>query len=68
MTTLSQAALDICSENYAKNCGGCPLRQECVSNIGPGYEGLQRWQDKVNEAAEKIKGEIEDVQTNSHHC
>lgn len=55
MKILSPFALAICEENYAKNCGGCSLRPECVSGIGPGYEGLERWQDKVNAAATKVR-------------
>jgi len=48
---LSDQALSICRENYANNCGGCPLRPVCVTHIGPGQEALARWTERVNEAA-----------------
>lgn len=57
MKPLSTIAISICEENYTKNCGSCPLRPVCVTGIGPGYEGLQRWQDNINAAAEEIARE-----------
>ncbi|WP_226000924.1 hypothetical protein [Paenibacillus sp. BJ-4] len=54
MSGLSDKALQICKENHKKNCGGCPIRTECVYPIGPGTEALERWTEKVNAAAENI--------------
>lgn len=51
---LTAAALAICEANYTKNCGGCPLRPECVGSIGPGQEALDRWTTRINERAEEL--------------
>ncbi len=54
---LTEKAKTICKENYDKNCGGCPLRRVCVTTIGPGYDGLNKWTESVNQAAEELKPE-----------
>ncbi|MBY0024522.1 hypothetical protein H7K28_15030 [Paenibacillus polymyxa] len=51
---LSDKALQICRENYKKNCGRCPIRMECIYPIGPGKEAFERWRDNVNAAAENV--------------
>ncbi len=51
---LSDKALQICKDNYKKNCGRCPIRTECIYPIGPGKEAWERWTKNVNTAAENI--------------
>jgi len=72
MAELSEEAKRICKENYTKNCHRCPIRPQCTSPVGPGYEAQYRWLNVVNEAADKVgtgtqgvslKGGIEDVRT-----
>lgn len=52
---LSAADLAICNANYAKNCGGCPLRSVCIGNPGPGQEVLGRWKTRINERAAELQ-------------
>lgn len=51
---LTEQAISICRENYDKNCGGCPLRKECVTNVPYGQEALDRWTERVNQAASTL--------------
>ncbi|MFD0710611.1 hypothetical protein [Paenibacillus sp. GCM10027626] len=52
---LTSTAKSICEQNYKSNCGGCPLRPECVGQIGPGKESFDRWIDRVNQLADEIE-------------
>ncbi|OMD85666.1 hypothetical protein BSK49_19310 [Paenibacillus odorifer] len=52
MTDLSEAAKQICRENLKDNCHRCPLRLQCVRNLGAGREAYERWLSEVNTAAE----------------
>ncbi|MFD2334654.1 hypothetical protein ACFSR7_35880 [Cohnella sp. GCM10020058] len=51
---ITEQASAICRENYAKNCGGCPLRPECVAPTGPGTANLNKWIQAVNEKASTL--------------
>ncbi len=61
MVDITDKAKSICESNYAKNCGGCPLRPKCVTSIGPGYDGFYKWVNGVNQLANEIeeRGSIE---------
>ncbi|XEC97035.1 hypothetical protein AB6A23_11120 [Paenibacillus tarimensis] len=55
MKTLNEKAKAVCEENYAKNCGSCPIRPQCVARIGAGVEAMNTWIDSVNAAAENVR-------------
>jgi len=55
MKNLSKVATTICFDNYTNNCGGCPLRPECVDSTRGKYNWeLDAWVTRVNDLAEAV--------------
>ncbi|MED0677529.1 hypothetical protein ABEV55_18405 [Aneurinibacillus thermoaerophilus] len=50
---ISEKANQICQTYYAKQCGVCTIRKECVAYVGLGQEGFVRWVLAVNKAADR---------------
>lgn len=54
-TDLSGKVKAICRQNYKSNCHNCELRPKCVSKIGPGSVGFEKWVAELNEWGEQIE-------------
>lgn len=48
---LTEKVLAICEQNYAANCGGCPLRPACVYNVSA---DINSYTQAVNDLAEQL--------------
>lgn len=53
MTMLTETVRQICRDNYATNCGGCPINRACIDlgNSTRTFETMDEWRRRVNEAA-----------------
>lgn len=56
MTELTDKAKSICTTYYRTRCGQCPIRSACVHPVKPTQDGIDRWVENVNEAAERQDG------------
>ncbi|KYG28157.1 hypothetical protein [Alkalihalobacillus trypoxylicola] len=56
-----KSAYIVCRENYKTNCHNCPVRPECVVEIGAGQEAHEKWVASVNGAAERYLSERENI-------
>ena len=55
---LTEAAAQICRDNYARPCDKCPIRSACKSDKNGGQDGLDAWRTRVNEAASAKTAEV----------